>query len=162
MKNLITISFVLHVASLFFVAAMVALQVPLGNLLLFHNDGLPFVFPQRIALATMFAIFATHCTITINFWKAMSSEHSRLNVLSWLSFIFVIIVQPLLVHVSGFLELRLAGTWGVNYMTAHIHLRQLMQFGLAIRWVALMIFLIAAAMAYQYDFTRQKNFQKTT
>jgi len=157
MKNLITISFVLHVVSLFVVAAMVALQVPLGNLLLFRNDEVPFVFPQRINLATMFAIFATHCTLTINFWKAMSSENSRLNVLSWLSFIFVIVVQPMLMYLLNSLEFRFVGMWGINYMTAHLQLRQLMQHGLAIRWVSLMIFLIAAARAYQYDLMRQKK-----
>jgi len=97
-----------------------------------------------------------HGAITFAFWKALnpdalSNPLQLLKTASILSFVFVIIIIPVLSHISAWLEmvLRLT-TYSVQILTAHTILRQLMFYGFGIRSLALMALIVAASMAYYY------------
>ncbi|MCL2421948.1 MAG: hypothetical protein FWD03_08835 [Defluviitaleaceae bacterium] len=153
-KNLIIASIALHIASLFAVAILIALQHPLGTL--FTTEPLPFTLPTSITIITTLIFFMIHGAITFAFWKALnpdalSNPLQLLKTASILSFVFVIIIIPVLSHISAWLEmvLRLT-TYSVQILTAHTILRQLMFYGFGIRSLALMALIVAASMAYYY------------
>jgi len=150
-KTLITASILLHIASLIAVAIIIALQIPLGTT--FFMDDMLFVLPHPIAIARIAIIFIVHLVLAASFYKPINvNDAERLRTLSNLSFIFVLIVLPILVNAFTRVENLLLSFQGSQYFASSNVLRALMFYGLSIRTMALSALLIAASMAFYYCF----------
>lgn len=154
-RKLITAALILHIVGLFIATILTFWQIPLGNLFAYrHPDEVLFVFPTIISIVTITIIFACHCLLTIGFLNAINSEFdsvSKLKTTSVLSFIFVLLIFPIVTTVSLFLEhmFRLT-TASIQHLIAYNILQRLMFWGLAIRGLGLSALLIAASMAFYY------------
>ena len=148
-KKLITIAFVLHIVSLCAVVVVTAFQVPLSSI--YTTLELTFMLPPLISIATISIIFIQHCALTISFWKSLVPESSRLYQLkttSILSFVFVLILSPILAMVEA--RFIFFGILSAHAFEARVVLRQLILNSLIIRSFALSALLIATSMAFYY------------
>ena len=145
-KKLIVAALALHIVSICTVAFVIVFQRPLSRLYITHHL---FVLPSISSIATIAVIFILHCTCTLGIWKALGNL-LQLKTVSILSFIFVLLLNPLLIRIESFIYARNLHMTEPHTLQAHIILRQLTFNVLAIRSLALSILLIAAAMAFYH------------
>ena len=104
------------------------------------------------------AYIILHCVITISFCKSLVNDSNKLHWLkttSILSFVFVLVLNPILIRVESRSTLPI--TPSTQALEAHIILRQLISNGLIIRHFALSALLIAASMSFYYCIIRHHN-----
>jgi len=174
-KKLITIAFVLHMVSLCVATILFMLQVQIRNFMVgtygsFLRPGEDeFVFLPPIFIVLIVIVFVFHCGLTVGFWKAISSENpmKRLRFIGRLSFVFVLIVFPLLIsmydaqivlvqaeyHAHWVSEdWTLAGSWpALNILRTLDYINVALIF----RNLAISILLIATSMSWYCCFTKK-------
>ena len=157
-KKLVMAAMILHVASIFAVAVIIALQVPLRRLFMWNADDL-FIFPSAIYLTAQTIVLVVHWILTLSFWQVVKpesiynngEESNRLKTLAILSFIFIIIVLPIILNVSSILDMRfLSFRGGIEYIASYSVLLTTMAYSFFLRSLGLSLFLIAAGMSYYY------------
>lgn len=153
-KNLVIIAFAMHIVSLLAVAAIYVWQAPIISSRHWDapTEGV-FVLPSPVFVVISLIILALHCALTISFWKTMAREDiclKRLRVISILSFIFVLAVNPILLHIEVFLSRFFISWQDIDYWAAFSTLQSFVFYGIFFRGFAFSGLLIAASMAFYH------------
>jgi len=157
----ITVSFILHIVSLCAAAILYFMQIPLMplfGLTRFQNEFF-FVLPLMSFILTGI-LFVLHCGLTISYWFIMGHENKRvkrLRVVSILTFIFVIVISPIIISWNKIVDVSIIrATASDEQITLH-YLQGMINSGLLIRSLAFSALLIAAAMSFYYCFIKKTD-----
>jgi len=160
-KTLTVVAFVLHIASVLLMAAIIILQVPIKTMFwLSHSSrDAMFIMPSMIYVATAAIIFVSHGVLALIFIKVMASEQiciRRLNIVSIISVVFVAVLRPVIDNISQHFNMRFV-IWGAgaDEIAEIITTMNLLSYGLAIRNFSLLVFLIGASMALYFCHVRK-------
>jgi len=147
-KKLVIIAFALHVASLFAVVAIVALQISLVRLfVIFINGGPIFVFPPISVIVEMAAWFIAHAILTAVLLAALRSDYDQLRKLKTAAMLTMALTIAALPFLSYILSFWMAfSRQSFDILSAQTSLIFLINHGLILRGLGLTALLIAASM----------------
>ena len=166
-KKLVTISFLLHVISLLVATIVFISQIPLIRFLYPYGHGSwgeSFVFLPPALIALIVVIFISHCGLTIGFLKGIVCESNhlkRLRAFNIISFIFVLIIIPIIswTNLENVLIMRFLT---IDEWDALIPVRIIVSLALTIRNLAFSVLLIAASMSWYFCFCRKTEYNSIT
>ena len=159
-KLLTMASFALHVVSIFIMVAIAALQVPLKNFFhfSFRLESATFIMPSALFIAAATIIFAWHTVLAVNFFRMATGENvcfRRLKVIAVVTVIFVGLAQPFIDSVFRRLDITLLSRQGTDYFVEAIIVLNWLHSVLFIRFIGLLVLLMAAAMSLYFCYLRR-------
>jgi len=160
LKILTVVAFVLHVVSIFAVVVVTALQVPIKNFLHFSHrqQGALFIMPSMIFIAAATVALVFHAALAAGFMRNFSCDYAsvrRLKIVSIITVIFVVIVQPFIESVSRRIDITLLSRSGLDYFSEAIVTMNFLYNVLVIRFIALSVLLMGAAMSLYFCYLQR-------
>ena len=155
-RLLIMTSVGVHGISIAGIAVLTVFQVPIGRLLGGFRYTDNFMLPSGIYIATVLVFLACHGLLAWGLMRAMEGINlSRLQNISVIAIIFVILVRPVLDNVSQRVNFFFITRLGSERLAHTLMTMSMLSYGLALRNVSLMILLVAASMMLYYCYVRR-------
>jgi len=152
LKLLTTAAFALHLISIFIMAMVTVLQVPLKNFYwLSHSpQSAIFVMPSLIFISTVALILVCHAVLATSFIKTLANEYvctRTLSVTSIIALIFVMIAQPVIDNISIRINHFFIFRHGSDHAVEALTTMNMLYLVLYIRNIALLLLLIGASVS---------------